>query len=61
MTFHVRLLPARRQDSLYLRRLLIDRLIPGEAGLLREGRHGLDELIDQQPQAVQTVLAASWQ
>ena len=45
-TPHVFLLPARRQDRLHLCRLLIDRLIPREAGLLREPSHGLNQLID---------------
>ena len=46
LTFHDSLLPARRQNVLNLLRLLIDRLIPGETGLLGELRHRLDELID---------------
>lgn len=40
------LLPAGRQDTLHLLRLLIDRLIPRKAGLLTERGHGLNQLID---------------
>jgi hypothetical protein len=39
------LLPVRRQDGLDLLRLLIDHLIPSQAGLLREGSPRLNELI----------------
>ena len=39
------LLPAGCEDVLHLLRLLIDRLIPVETGLLAERRHGLDQLI----------------
>lgn len=46
LTPHLFLLPARSQEGLYILRLLIDALIPGEASLLREPRHRLDELID---------------
>lgn len=40
------LLPARGQDRLHILRPLIDRLIPRKAGLLREPRHRLNQLID---------------
>ncbi len=39
-------LPARGQNRLHLLRLLIDRLIPGEACLSSEPSHRLDQLID---------------
>jgi hypothetical protein len=45
ITFHVFLLPVRRQNVLDLLRLLIDRFIPGEAGLGGERCHRLNELI----------------
>lgn len=44
------LLPARGQNRLHILRLLIDRLIPREAGLLGEARHRLDQLIDLRAQ-----------
>ena len=39
-------MPARRQDVLHILRTLIHCLIPGETGLLTEGRHRLKQLID---------------
>ena len=43
---HPMLLPARGQDGLYILRLLINRLVPREAGLLSEPCHRLNQLID---------------
>ena len=40
------LLPARSEDGLHSLRLLLNGLIPAEAGLLREGGHRLNQLID---------------
>ena len=45
LRFHIVLLPAGGQDSLDVLGLLIERLIPGEPGLLTERSHGLDQLI----------------
>ena len=39
-------LPAGSKDGLHILRLLIDGLIPAEAGLLRESCHRLDKLVD---------------
>ena len=40
------LLPAGSEDGLHVLWLLIDSVIPAEAGLLREGGHRLNQLID---------------
>jgi hypothetical protein len=49
------LLPACGQNCLHLLWLLIDGLIPGEAGLCGETRHCLDQLIDLRAQQRLTV------
>ena len=54
LAIHV-LLPIRRQNGLDILRTLIDGLIPRQPGLLTEGGHGLDQLIDFRIQEMLTV------
>jgi len=49
--------PAGGQEGLHLLRPLIDGLVPGEAALLAERRHGLDEFVWRESKSGRSVLA----